>query len=243
MAKKIVLLLIGGQSNTGGEPHPGRLEYSSIEDQTIPEYLKVADQNVQHYDNAGDSFGKFTQATDERWGFVNQILYKVSQQVDALFWMKFGQGGTYLCGESPGSGSPYDKTSFKTYASAAISRMDALVGAGTYEIFILWQQGETDAKSNTCATAYESNLATWFADIRTNVLTDARIIYSKLSDNQTYNYITELQASQSNAEDDHVNNIFISDTDGIDTFDGQHYDKPGVLTLGDLFANEIISRL
>lgn len=127
-------------------------------------------------------------------------------------------------------------TQFIAYIKAAERATGSRLAA------IIWIQGENDAGNLTTANNYDDNLLAFVDAVRAGTST-VPFIYGRLHISAAYSNVTELRASQSNANGARANLIMMSQDTVALSGDSVHYDANGLIALGHIYANQVLATL
>lgn len=245
----------GGQSNIGrnqsGFEYTGRINYATI---NPPVYLQTAPANIRYIKNTASvlSLENWVVDPSQEWGWFNQFLYNLSFKYTNIIYGKSGQPGTTIL---PGGGGTFNRTDFFTYNNFAIAQCDAQFGSGNYNLFVVWDLGETNGLTLGDASVFQTALTEWFLQIRTT-LTHADSttpIFFNLTgywQNTDFPYVvSHIQPAQiAVANTNPTYNILISGNasgknslqDQISLGDYSHYDW-GAISLGTNYSDRFFS--
>lgn len=249
--KPNLLLIVGGQSNSGTDAdvnaqNTGRVAYS-----TMPAYLQTAPDNVTYVEL--DGIGGYTLEewdvnSSLQWGYLNQTLHVLSQEYDNVMYSKRGAGGTTIL---PSSGGTYPRADFKGRANFAIAEANTMWGVRNYDIIVIWNLGETNGATELNAEVFETALTEWFAEIRADV-TDSIIVYNKMGFLQDQDFpfiVSDIQPAQEAVALLDARNVIVRGESETRwelqdlTGDTSHYNALGAITLGNNFADAILTAL
>ncbi|MFN3753306.1 hypothetical protein [Flavobacterium sp.] len=243
--KQNILVLIGGQSNSGTDPATGRVPYADM-----PTYLQGTPTNIKFVNVVMSAYALQDWSPDpaNQWGYLNQILYNLSNEYTNVIFSKRAIGGTDIL---PGHLGNYNRDDFKAKSLYAISQADSQWGAGNYDVVVLWNLGETNGATLVGAQVFEDASKEWFLELRSQVV-NLPIIYNKIGtlQRQSFPYIvSNIQPSQYNLSlFDFRNKLVTGESDSKwelqdITGDTSHYNKSGAITLGNNFTEKIFEVL
>lgn len=243
--KTNILVLVGGQSNSGTDPATGRVPYADM-----PSYLTATPTNIQWVNIVSSVYTlqSWTPDPAQQWGWLNQTLFTLSQEYSNVIWSKRGLGGTTILPERLGN---YPRANFKAQTLYTIAQADAAWGAGTYDVVMLWNQGETNGATLADAQVYEAALKEWFLEARSSTV-NIPIIYNKMGRLQVQAFpyiISDIQPAQLNTSlYDFRNKLITGESNTAWELqdllgDTSHYNKAGAITLGANFTDRIFETL
>lgn len=229
----IKVILMAGQSNMLG---------SGTDGADLPAPLNGPQGSIQF--TYGGSAGSISGLTNLQPGsgleFGPEITFghatAANYSSEQFAIIKYANSATSLENDwDPAGGS-----SFNAFVSKVTQGLNALTAAGYTPTVtaMLWTQGERDAREGFEA-AYEANLNTFIADIRTRFGADLPFFFSQLSSQQTNLPATGLngvRGAQSNvAAADAKAHLIVTDTFELRS-DKLHYSSAGQISLGEAFA-------
>jgi hypothetical protein len=243
--KDNILVLIGGQSNSGTDPATGRVPYADM-----PTYLQATPTNIKWVNVVASNYvlQDWTPDPAQQWGWLNQNLYTLTQEYTNVIYSKRGLGGTTILPEHLGN---YPRADFISKMLYGIAQADSAWGVGNYDVVMLWNQGETNGSTLADAQVYESALKEWFLEAR-GMTVNIPIIYNKMGklQNQAFPFIvSNIQPAQTNVSlFDFRNKIVTGESDTLWelqdlTNDTSHYNRAGAITLGTNFSDKIFEVL
>ena len=228
------LVVIAGQSNALGFG----LGYGDL-----PSYALTPDPNVKIWNGSAFVTMEPTVNTGapgdtDAWGPEVEFAHKwrLDHPGETLYIVKYARGTTGLASDpgqsdwSPSSGELFAATKGQIDGAKA-----ALNAAGlSYEVgAILWMQGETDASDAAKASAYQSNLANLFSQMRLQWGdAETSIFLGQISTKSNFAYEAAVQAAQYNV-DLADSNTFMTVTDSFGMQpDDIHFSRLGQESLG-----------
>ena len=127
--KPYIVIYFGEQSNGGTDPNTGRVEYTYM-----PSHLKAAYSNVFFYNIAQTSTGftPYQANSANQMGYLDQIIYILSQVYEKVYIVKRAVGGTnlYLSGTAAFTASISGTTlTVSAISSGAVEGGMSLVGS------------------------------------------------------------------------------------------------------------------
>ncbi|MEL6813313.1 MAG: sialate O-acetylesterase, partial [Cyanobacteria bacterium J06598_3] len=230
VTNEVSVFLLGGQSNMVGLARNANLPSNLASPYPA---VQIWQADIQDFSNlrpgfsgASGNFGEFgPELTFGRGidGFAPEEVYLI----------KHATGATDLANDwDPDGTNNTEYDIFTNRVTAALAELDSQnIG---YDIEgMLWMQGESDT-GNT-ASAYESNLTAFIADMRDRYGNDMRFVIGKL--NPTFaGVVTDAQEAVAAAD----SRNYIVDTDSFELLPDQvHYNAAGQIDLGFGFADAI----
>ncbi len=250
---EIDMFIVMGQSNADGKGaftnldtqtgrsleglnRTGTLIHQSSIDHGTKEYAPGVWEAIDPATNAAASSGRFGPEV----GFTDTVKAIVDGGGDATYdkhvaILKFAKGATSLYND-------WDAPSGDCYTAMIqdIPNAKFELGQLNYKFNIrgmIWYQGESDSSDLAVATAYEDNLNTLFADIRTRFnKPNLPIMICKVAyETNPPAYIETVRTGQQNVADADAN-IDIIDTTSYDRRDAVHLNAKGMYELGEDIA-------
>lgn len=276
--KKVYVILFGGQSNAAGwgyrqylleTGHPLANPQSDVEMYTGWGLDSVLNQLLPLQSGAGNDwirsgvkqYPALTTEPINRFGPELSMARTVRDGIDIpdskVVVIKYAVGGSTLYGHWKGDGtadSSSDGSIYKTFQSTVHDGIAAIQNKYSYhEVEVIgmgWVQGESDALNvdGANASAYETNLTTFIADVRATFGTNMVFALSRLSTNQSDNaYWPTIRAAQAAvaAADPRV---VATETDGINYLgaagfaEGQiHFLSSALIQIGEDIGNALVA--
>ncbi len=254
-SEKLVVYLVGGQSNADGY---------GITSQLTPELQKPQPDIDFYHGNGG---GK-SPLTANQWiglqpgsgsmagnagGFGPELNFGIGihqalgSQNARIAVIKHTRGGSSLHtdwvpnGKDTTTGDGPDFQAFQTTVKSALASLAARYPGATIQIEgMVWHQGEADAGGDTSTKAYQANLTKFIADIRATYGSGLKFGIVQLSDNQTSLNATRLAtvklAQHTVADASPLN--YLVETDDLPTSGSSaiHFGTVGVQAIGSRLA-------
>ena len=250
--KRIVVYLVGGQSNANGmgaaaglppelaAPLTHVLFYHGISDVTLPTNTWISLQTGSGYTN----------------GFGPELVcgHTLHQRVGStgtqIALIKYAKGGTslntdwYPGGNASTTGDGPQYVIFQNIVASARAALAAQDPAAVITIEgMIWQHGERDAVIGT-HTSYQASLTKFVADIRATYGSTLPFVIGQLSSGQTSLNPARVQviktAQAAVAAADSRNGLIVTDDLPIRS-DALHFETAGQLALGERFATLLLN--
>lgn len=236
----IDLFLIAGQSNMDGR--------AEIADSPSPPDWSIPQSDILFFHDANIGWGDLDVGSSSPPGTLTTYGPELSfgrslfdnARSPEIALMKWTKGSTSLGLDWVEGG--FANTKFFEHYTASITLIEALGYTPTVRGMI-WLQGESDAKIEAYADAYESNLTTFIAQARVKVNTPSMpfvIARIYVPSEATYPYRSTVRAAQLNVANAD-GRVTIFSTDDLVLTDGTHYDADSVIEIGHRFAEKMIS--
>lgn len=241
---RVLVYLLGGQSNADGRADPSGLPTSPIN-------LQQPQNDIDFYEvEAGglttlrpltqfgpeitlgrDLADELADGTTTRLAIIKYAVGATNLEVD---WQPGGDATT--------SGDGPEYVSFQNTVTSGMAALAAAYPDATIEIEgMLWVQGERDANQGY-ANSYNANLSAFIADVRATYGSGLPFIISRLSTKQTTIDTTALNtiraAQDAVAGADPLAGLVDADT--FTVFDNLHYDSAGQQALGSAAADQLL---
>jgi hypothetical protein len=218
------LFVFAGQSNMDGGGAAPQGDYG-----TLNPKIKI------WYSGAWETYDPAANASSQtvgHWGPEGRFLfdYAAAHPSETIYAVKHATPSTNLAVDWKQDGSGAQWEVLEAVFNAAYAD---LVGQElTVTPVLSWMQGEDDSNNLTYANAYEANLTTFLASVRTLMGASTKVIIGRVAASQTYSAtVRAAQLAVSNAD----GNAPIISTDAI-PISGVHYTVPdGENQLGDYF--------
>lgn len=253
--KKVIVYLVGGQSNADGYGITSQL----------PAALRAPQPDIDFYHGNG---GGFSTLPANQWirlqpgsgsmkanagGFGPELNFGIGihqalgAQNARIAVVKRTRGGSSLHtdwlpgGNATTTGDGPDYQAFQTTVNNALASLATLYpGASVQLEGMVWHQGEADAGSPATANAYKANLTRFIADIRATYGKDLNFGIVQLSNNQTLLNPTRLaavKAAQAAVATANPRNYLVTTDDlPMGGASNIHLGTPGNLTVGSRLA-------
>ena len=243
-ATPIKVFLLAGQSNMTGWASTSGL--SADLSQSQPAVLIRANgdvywKNARKWLQCGPGFGHALGCFGPELTFGKSVTGPVPGKKIAL--IKYTVGGTELATRwrPPSSGGEVGDLYVKFIYEIGIS-LATLDSNYIPEIAaVLWMQGEYDAKNLSYANEYQYNLANFINDIRAKLNNPQLPFIIGMIDEQNLWPYSQIVRTAENTVAKTLSNVGIFDTRGFPT-DGVHYQRDGMIRLGQSFALNYVTR-
>lgn len=211
------VFVLAGQSNMQGRGSSGDL----------PAHLRVQPDNVRYYTHGRES----TIAKYHYFGPEVNFAYLVSKMFpnDNVIIIKSAATGSSITQWLPGN---------ELY-EALIRQVNYAVDLTKADIQgIVWMQGETDAREQSLAEAYQTNLETFLSHLRNDLQAEeAAILLGQIRQpNHNFAYEKQIRQAQQQVADADEHKILVTTDDLGKLYDKVHYDSDGLVELGRRFA-------
>jgi hypothetical protein len=233
MAKDILFVKIGGQSNFGTDPNMGRVNFSDM-----PSHLRQPYTNVFFWDialAADYNFRPYVPVDGRQMGQLDQFLYRMSQRYDKIYCAKRAVGGKTI---GP-SDSEYPRDDFKNRVSAAKAALDALEGESSYDKLMLWCLCESDSIYEANALIFDEYEEEWYVEARL-ATGYSPIIARQIGSNQTDFEFREITRGKQQDVADRSIDAYTFDSSRMSLHEGgdlSHFDAVGSIVGGNKRAD------
>jgi hypothetical protein len=244
-AKTVEVFLLGGQSNADGRAAVSGLPTNLQQPQfdvdfffRVEGYHLYEDQLIALMPGCTESsLSDFGPEITFGRGMADSYADDPNTSVAII---KYANGGSSLYSDWIAPSGP-DYLAFKDTITAGLDTLRAQYPGDTVRVGgMIWMQGENDSLSDVYAKAYESNLTSFIADVRSNYGADLPFVIGRLSANQiglSYPAGVQTVRNAQTAVADADSRVGLVDTDSYSMkSDYIHFDTAGQQSLGYDFA-------
>jgi len=233
--KSIPLFIFAGQSNMVGIGSTGS---------TLPANLRTPRKDAQFWDRSAGAWSTTPVLPNGVYGPEVSALRRLADKLHRpVLGVKVAENSTSLATDwNPSSPNGYYAQMRSVVSDALLARVK---GEGLPEVAgFFWMQGEADAQQAATAEAYSANLNRLISQVRTDFSADRLpFVIGRIRVNNPATEIgdNEVRAAedQAAAHDPNVKTVSTDDLTRIADF--LHFDGPGLIALGNRFADAYVT--